>query len=151
VLNSTVPTYFLSFAIIGLFWLRHHQLFGRLARSDNRFATLNLVFLAFVALLPFPTQLLGRYGHEPVVVALYEGNLLVLSVLLQALGHDARSRRLIHHEWAQHDRMGQLRGVTTVIMFGISIPLAWVDTQVAIACWLISPLVPRLLMRRLAG
>ncbi|HEU0086278.1 MAG TPA: hypothetical protein VFQ77_01260 [Pseudonocardiaceae bacterium] len=35
---------------------------------DSRLITINLAFIAF---LPFPTDLLGNYFHNPISVAIY--------------------------------------------------------------------------------
>ncbi len=96
-LDSLLPSllaYFISFAVVGLFWLRHHEFFGRLQASDSRLAALNLVFLAFIALLPVPTEILGRYDNSTAPVVIYAVFILVLSVLLRALFHHARNARL---------------------------------------------------------
>lgn len=61
--------YGLSFAIIGLYWLAHWRRFQRIERTDHRLAVLNLVLLAFVALIPFPTGVIGEHGDTaPAVV-----------------------------------------------------------------------------------
>ena len=57
--------------MIGRYWAAHHQFFARLARIDNGMIAINLVYLAFIAFLPFPTGLLGEYFENPLSVALY--------------------------------------------------------------------------------
>src|SRR5436190_9845326 len=64
-------SFFISFAVIGRYWAAHHQFFARLARIDNGMIAINLVYLAFIAFLPFPTGLLGKYFENPLSVALY--------------------------------------------------------------------------------
>jgi uncharacterized membrane protein len=149
--SGQIPTYFLSFWVIAVFWLRHHELFGRLARSDTRFAAINLLFLAFVSLLPFPTELLGQYGREPLVVALYAGNLVILSLLLRWLAHEAERAHLLHPGLRAVDRAAELRGRTTFVLFVISIPLAWVEPRLSMACWFGALFVHRLIARRYPG
>ena len=55
-----VVVYAASFMIIGTFWVRHHRMFDMCRAVDVRMIVLNLVFLAFVTLLPFPSDLLGN-------------------------------------------------------------------------------------------
>src|SRR5215217_4299499 len=52
--------YAAAFMVIGTFWLRHHRMLMLCRAVDGRMLVLNLVFLAFVALLPFPSDLLGN-------------------------------------------------------------------------------------------
>src|SRR3954463_12583090 len=56
-----VYTYALSFVIVGLYWLAHHRLFRSLERVDRTLLWINLLVLGVVALIPFPTEVLGRY------------------------------------------------------------------------------------------
>ena len=50
-----------------------------LARMDRGFVGLNLVYLAFIALLPFPTDLLGNYFENPISITVYATNVAIIS------------------------------------------------------------------------
>ena len=49
-----VLTYILSFFIVGLYWHIHHQVAAQVKLIDEAFIWLNLVWLLFVSMLPFP-------------------------------------------------------------------------------------------------
>src|SRR5687767_4414582 len=51
--------YFLSFAVVGRFWMAHHRIFGSVARFDTNLVVINLAYLAFIALVPFTSEVLG--------------------------------------------------------------------------------------------
>jgi uncharacterized membrane protein len=53
--------YLAAFLTIGIIWLNHHTLIGKIARFDTRLHWLNLVLLLGVATLPFPTSLVAEY------------------------------------------------------------------------------------------
>jgi uncharacterized membrane protein len=55
----------ISFAVIGLFWLGHHAIFRYITALDRRLITINLIFLGFIALLPYPTRLLSLRHNGP--------------------------------------------------------------------------------------
>jgi uncharacterized membrane protein len=61
--------YAVAFMVIGTFWLRHHRMLMLCRAVDGRMLVLNLVFLAFVSLLPFPTDLLGNVQSTSTVIA----------------------------------------------------------------------------------
>src|SRR5919112_2283399 len=63
-----VLVYAVSFMVIGTFWLRHYIMFNMCRAVDTRILVLNLVFLAFVALLPFPTDLIDINDQSPSAV-----------------------------------------------------------------------------------
>jgi uncharacterized membrane protein len=63
-----VLIYATSFMVIGTFWLRHYRMFALCRAVDARMLILNLVFLAFVSLLPFPSDLIGLADQSPSAV-----------------------------------------------------------------------------------
>ncbi|HEX3317813.1 MAG TPA: TMEM175 family protein [Solirubrobacteraceae bacterium] len=143
-------SYFISFAVIVLFWFRHHALFGRVHTHDARFVALNMVFLAFIAVLPFPTELVGKYGSQPISTIVYSINVLVLSGLLTALFVYAERHQLVHvdPEAFRH----RLRALSVFIVFGASIPIALIfGARAAVYTWLTMFIVPRIVLRLVGG
>ena len=56
--------YAISFTVIGIMWANHHVVFRLIARADHLIVLANLLFLLFVAFIPFPTKVLGdELGH----------------------------------------------------------------------------------------
>ncbi len=84
--------YLLSFFVIGNYWLSHHRLFRPIVRYDDRLALLNLVFLFFIALLPFSTRLIGLYPGTRAAIIVYSLNVLPLGILSYALTRHAYTR-----------------------------------------------------------
>jgi uncharacterized membrane protein len=70
--------YGLSFMIMGIFWVIHHSLFVAVKKYDTTLVWLNILFLMFVALIPFSTSLFGKYGAIKVTAFIYGVNMLVL-------------------------------------------------------------------------
>lgn len=74
--------YFLSFAVLSMFWLSHHFLFHAHAKSVDRvLILLNIAYLCFLAIIPFTSQLLGEYIHNSLAVTIYGINLLCVALL----------------------------------------------------------------------
>lgn len=140
-------SYGISFAVIGLLWIRHHQLFRAFSKIDGRIIGLNLAYLAFVAFLPFPTRVLGVYGDQPAAIVLYAITVVILSLLMGLIRGHARRARLINPS-----RAGELADETWLIVpaiFIASIPIAFVSTTAAEFFWLLM-LAPRIYRRRRA-
>ncbi len=55
-----------AFALLGRYRHDHHKFVSGLTEVTTRLMGLNLMYLAFVALLPFPTSLVGHYDENPV-------------------------------------------------------------------------------------
>ena len=65
--------YLVSFLTIGIIWVNHHTLLEHITRVDRRFLYLNLLLLLSVAVVPFPTSVVGEYikdarGATPALV-----------------------------------------------------------------------------------
>lgn len=69
--------YMLSFIVLGTLWIFHHSTYNYITRSDGKLAWMNIIFLMFVALIPFSASLLGEYGTTEVAVAIFGINVLL--------------------------------------------------------------------------
>jgi uncharacterized membrane protein len=57
--------FFISFMLIGLYWTVHHRMFGFVTSYNRKILVLNLVFLFFIALMPFSTGFYSEFaGNE---------------------------------------------------------------------------------------
>lgn len=78
--------YALSFMYVGAYWIATHRSF-RMARGvDHWFLVIGLVYLMFIALVPFVAALLAEYigadqGRDRVVLIVFSGWQLIVSVL----------------------------------------------------------------------
>ncbi len=70
-LTPRLVAYGMTFAVVGLSWLVHWRRYAVIRTVDGRLPNLNLCYLAFIAILPFPTALLGDYGNLPAAVVVY--------------------------------------------------------------------------------
>ncbi len=60
-----------SFFIVGLMWIEHHRVFRFIVHFDFGLIWRNLVFLLFVAFIPFPTALFSEYFYSQTAFILY--------------------------------------------------------------------------------
>jgi uncharacterized membrane protein len=100
-LGSLWDDYFsfgLSFAIIGMYWISHHGLFRRISRFDVTLLWLNLLVLASVVFIPFPTRVISDYGGESIAIALYAGTLAVTGFSTVAVFWYAHRKKLLVRE-----------------------------------------------------
>jgi uncharacterized membrane protein len=75
-----VFTYFLSFFVVGLYWFAHHRVSHQVKQIDGTFIWLNMIWLLFVSVMPFPAALLGRYPLQRIPVAIYGIDLVLANV-----------------------------------------------------------------------
>lgn len=140
-LEEVVPevvSFFISFAVIGRYWMVHHQFFGLLKAINNRLITWNLLYLAFIAFLPFPTALIGEYSESPLSVisyALCTGcvSALETKMVVVTMNDDLMNRAMPHDVY----RYSLVASLMPVIAFALSIPIALWSTQIAMYTWLL--------------
>ncbi|RVU28655.1 DUF1211 domain-containing protein [Streptomyces antnestii] len=81
--------YVVSFLVIGIMWVNHHQVFSYVVRVDRTLMFLNLVLLLVVAAVPWPTAMLAAYLREPgtshVAAAVYSIVMVAMALSFQAL------------------------------------------------------------------
>lgn len=135
--SSELISWLISFAVIGGFWMRHTSLTRRLTRVDGTFVVLNLVFLALIALVPYPTELLGRYSNGT-SFAFYALVISLLVVINAVEGDYAISRGLTDKTEGRVERRARLiDSLSPAAVFLASIPVALAaGTLAGYLCWL---------------
>jgi uncharacterized membrane protein len=68
--STSVLGFWISFGVIGLFWIGHHGLFRYVKAIDRPLMLLNLVFLGSIAFLPYPTDVLSSTSDQKPAVVL---------------------------------------------------------------------------------
>ncbi|MGV4987324.1 TMEM175 family protein [Streptomyces sp. NPDC001709] len=81
--------YVVSFLVIGIMWVNHHQVFSYVARVDRTLMFLNLLVLMVVAAVPWPTAMLAEYLREDTAshaaAAVYSLVMVAMALAFQAL------------------------------------------------------------------
>ena len=68
-------SYALSFVMIGIFWVSHHDLFHSIQKSTRSLLWLNSLWLFWICLLPFPTAFLGEHPNLTSASVIFGGEL----------------------------------------------------------------------------
>ncbi len=103
-------TYVVTFLVAGGFWFLHHRACQFLRQLDGPLLWMNLIFLMFVALLPFSAGLMSHLLIHPVSGLFYFGNHLVIAALLNLQWHYALAKSLLNGPDA-----GERRRITRLI------------------------------------
>jgi uncharacterized membrane protein len=142
-------SYALSFAVIGRYWVVHHRVFRLVRRADSTLMVLNLLLLAFIALIPWPTEMLGRYGDTTTAVVAYSVTMVGTGVASALLNwHIVRAGLLDVHVTDSYRRAGAIRSLMIPFGFALGIPVAFVDPIAAMYTWWIGIVGMSLLARR---
>ncbi len=126
--------YAISFLTIGIIWINHHAMIGRLRAADHMILTLNLLLLLSIGVLPFTTSLMAGYlkqsQGENLAAAIWSGSFLVMSILFSLLN---RHILLVKHHLLAVDlperRRRQIlsRAITGLVPYAVATALAAVS------------------------
>jgi TMEM175 potassium channel family protein len=126
----------ISFAVIGRFWLVHHRFFGEVVAFDSKLIGLNLLYLGWIVLLPFSSDVLGEYGDTTAGVVLYSVNLVAVVVTGGWMAARAQRDGLTSID-EESGRENRARWVFIASVFLISIPVAFLSPSAATIMWLV--------------
>jgi TMEM175 potassium channel family protein len=147
-LLPSLGVYLLSFALIGRYWVIHHNLFERLRGFDSVVMWLNLTFLALIALMPFSTDLYDRYTDDGLAAAVFGANIALTALTHWAMNAHVLRHRLVLEEHRAEREEGRPVGLGLTAVFLLAVPAAFVNVHLAEALW-ISTIVLRYPLRRL--
>ena len=128
--------YAISFAVIGRFWLVHHRYFSEITAFDGRLLSLNMLYLAFIVLIPFSSQVLGDFGGETASIVIYAVDLAACILVGMWMFVDAQ-RAGLTSAGAETKREAIVRGSYIAAVFLASVPVAFVAPDWAPLMWLV--------------
>ena len=132
--------YIVSFILIGIYWWRHHTLFHYIEKADSVLIVLNLLFLLWIAFIPFPTDLLMEYlwtPQERIVVVIYGGIHIICGFLLSGIWRYASNRhRLVYKDLSP----GIIDNIKKLLMYNALIYLVPICVSF-IAAWIALPVL----------
>ena len=129
-------SYILSFIYIGIYWNNHHHLLHATQHVNGATLWANLHLLFWLSLIPFTTAWMDETYFESWPVAIYGIVLLLAGIayfiltrtLISCHGRDSTLAKSIGR-----DRKGKI----SIVIYAGAIPLAFVRSWIAAACYII--------------
>ena len=145
-LLPSLGAFLLAFALVGRFWVVHHNLFEKLRGFDSTVMVLNLGFLAAIVLIPFSAELYDTYTSDALAAAVLGANLGLAAMAHSAMTAHVLRTGLMHEERRAETQPTVGLGITATFM--LSVPAAFLSVHIAEALW-ISTVPVRYPLRRL--
>lgn len=119
-LRYNILTYAMSFIVLGVFWVGHHNQFHYIRGSNRVFLWLNVLFMMSVGLLPFSTSVLGSNFLRRSAVIIYGLNLILAgSATYLIWWYATRNHKLVDPDLDSH----LVRAVKNRILTGPAIDI----------------------------
>jgi uncharacterized membrane protein len=136
-----VGSFLLSFLIITVSWVNHHQILVNLKYCDRHFLWINGALLLCVSFVPFPTATLGEYPTNAAAIIFYgivnsmlAGAFVLMRIYVNRSGGMSKvAQAPAHHKQALR------RSAMAPLLYGLGILVAFV---VPIASWMFFLAVP---------
>lgn len=135
--------YAIAFLLLASFWMNHSREFRMIKATEHRHTWINVIFLMFVALVPFTTDLIGDYSEDRISWILFGANMFILGSLLYLnWWYASRHRQLIKADVRpEHIVVGKRRGLLVPAISLLSIGIAFIDTDLAGFTYLLIPVI----------
>jgi uncharacterized membrane protein len=129
--------YVISFYAIAQFWFIHHRVFRGIRAHRGGLATWNFVFLFTISVMPFASDLIGKWPENPLSVILFSCNLILANVAVYGMLTYSERRDLLNDRGQQVlMRYRSAQGVIDIGFYVIAIPVALFSTTLGKLCWL---------------
>ncbi len=135
-----LSAYALSFIMIIIFWVNHHQLFLSIRVSTRALLWLNSFWLFWICLLPFATAFLGEYPFLLLGVLLFGFELFFCALLFYFIRRYCFQNNL-HHSTVSSDDARRLarRSIFGPALYLLSVVLGFVSIYLSYAVFIIVP------------
>ncbi len=147
-----VAIYVLSFLMVGIYWINHHELMRRCEQIDYKVLWANLLFLLGLSFVPFAADYVGVKHFDSFSALLYNGAMIVAGLTFFLLRDSVMRMQKAHGELGQQHKAEAQKHVVSLAIYVVAIPLAFVHPLLSFGLNLVVTLlwiIPEVGTRRL--
>ncbi len=120
-LNNAIEfyTYFLSFLLLGIFWIIQRRQMSIFIKTDQKHMWLTIFLLMFICLVPFSASLQSDYSNDTVAAFIFCFNMFVIGLFFLGIWHYAtKNHRLVSADFSREKIItGRAIVITFVFVF----------------------------------
>ena len=132
----------ISFVMIGVYWVGHHNQFHYIRRTDRVMLWINILFLMFISLIPFSSSLLGHYPRQRAAITLYGLNLMMVGVSLYIhWSYATQELRLVDANTPPQLIVLAKRRILTGPILVVATALSFVSTRLGLLLYALLPVL----------
>ena len=121
-----IAIYVLSFVMVGVYWINHHELLRRSETISYAVLWANLVFLLALSFIPFATEYVGEKHFDSVSALLYNAAMVLAALTFFGLRHTLLRMQRVHGEITRAQRAELQKHRFSIGLYCIAIPIAFV-------------------------
>ena len=128
--------YGLSFALVAIYWVNHHNLFHLAHNASRKMLWANMLWLFWLSLIPFATAAIGRDPHDPFTMNVYGFVQMLCAATYRWLWLAVLSEVKLSPELLDWRKRQERKGRNSVLLFAFALPMAWVHPGWSIAIYI---------------
>ena len=133
--------YVLSFVMVGVLWVNHHQFLRQLKHADRNLLWYNLHLLFWMSILPIPTNFLGQDFKRPEITALY-GFVMFMCAFAFLLMREYVNRRphlFIDNLSEDLRKKARRKLISSAVLYFISIFAGYISIYISLGIFVLIP------------
>jgi len=141
-LSPKFISFALSFIVIAIYWVNHHQLFHSLEKTDRSLLWYNNLLLFWLSFVPFPTAFIGEYPLSIVSVMLYGFVLFAAAISFNLILRHGVRANLFHPSVSKETlKQSVKRGMLGPIIYFVAIITAPFSVYAALGIFILVPVL----------
>ena len=130
----TFLSYALSFFLVAIYWVNHHQLFTRVEAVNHSILWANNLLLFCISLIPFATAYVGENHISAFPAALYAAILLACGLAFMLLAKFIVAAAPGDSVMRALDRAATRKNVIALVIYAVGAALAFVHPALTMIC-----------------
>jgi uncharacterized membrane protein len=115
-MSNQLFIYAFSFALLASFWKANHHQFFYIRESDSALIWITIIWLMFVALVPFSTNFVSDYGSHKVPMLFFNFNMLFIGIFF-SLNWAYVTRKEYFIEGMTNKKINQVKNLNYILPF----------------------------------
>ena len=113
-------TYFISFLLLGIFWIILHRQMSIFIKTDHMHMWLTIFLLMFICLVPFSASLQSDYSENRVAAFIFCANMFIIGVFFLGIWQYATTNhRLVSADFIRDEIINGRRNVLAFVFVSI--------------------------------
>jgi uncharacterized membrane protein len=132
-----------TFLSVMIYWINQDHFSSLLKGYTPRLKYLNLFFLFWICLIPFPTKLISEYPQEQVAIITYGITMLMVAASANLIGFyvSFNSELLPAKISMKARRKFAVRNASGIVIYVVAIAAAFLDVKISIGIYILTPLL----------
>lgn len=120
-----VAIYVLSFLMVGIYWINHHELMRRCEQINYNVLWANLLFLLALSFVPFATDYVGEKHFDSFSALLYDGAMMLTGAAFFGLRRVVMRIQQSHGDLSRRHTVEAHKHLLSLAIYLVAVPIAF--------------------------